>query len=346
MRTLNVAIAGSGYSARLFHIPFLKANPAFQVKKVYERSTNRAAEWLPEVKIVREFEQLLSEDIDLVIITTPNQTHYDMVKQAILAKKHVLVEKPLVATSAQATELITLAQANNVVLYVYQNRRWDSHIATAKQILAQNLLGEIVDCEIRIDRYAKSKNAKVWKETGEQGTGLMYDLGVHLIDQAVYLFGKPQAVFADVRSQHQDSVVDDNFDVHLYYENGLKVALLASKYVRESSTQFTLHGKLGSYIKARADNQENLLIQGVNPVNDWNKESEQDWGILHTEIDGEVIRQSYPNVQTGYQALFANLYAAIVENQPLLVQPEQAAFVLHIIEQAIESAKIGKKLPL
>lgn len=346
MKTLNVAIAGSGYSARLFHIPFLKHDPRFRIQKVYERHTMRAKEWLPEVQIVHHYDDLLTTEIDLVVITTPNQTHYEMAKQAILAGKHILIEKPIVANVAQAEELAALAKAHQVVLYVYQNRRWDSHIATAKSIMAQQLLGEIVDSEIRIDRYTQSKNAKRWKETGEQGTGLVYDLGVHLIDQAVYLFGKPQAVYADIRYQHDDSIVDDNFDIHLYYENGLKVALMASKYVRETSPCFALHGKLGSYLKQSVDNQESLLIKGVLPTNHWNKETPEQWGILHTECDGEVIRQPYPSVETSYQHLFDNLYTCITENQPPIIHLDEVILVLNIIEKTFESAKMGTKVTL
>lgn len=346
MPPINTAIAGFGYSAKVFHLPFLLNDPRFAIKKVFERQTAKSREFLPDVDIVRQYDDLLSDDIELVIITTPNQTHYAMVKSALLAGKNVLVEKPLVATAEQALELATLAKKQGVQLSVFQNRRWDNNIATAKSLLEKGLLGEIVDCEIRIDRYAKGKNPKVWKETGELGTGLVYDLGVHLIDQAVYLFGKPQAVFADIRYQHDNTLVDDNFDIHLYYENGLKVAVGASKFVRETGNCFALHGKLGSYVKAKVDPQEKLLSQGVQPVGDWSCEPENDWGILHTEINNEVVRKPYPNAQASYQVLYDNLFAAIHQQQPLLVTAYQAADVLNIIETAFESAKAGKKLSL
>lgn len=203
MKQINVAIAGSGYSTRVFHAPFLNTDARFCVKKCYERTSHRATGYFSGVEIVRDFEELLSLDIDLVIITTPNQTHYDFTKQALLAKKHVLVEKPLVATSKQALELAELAKQQGVILYVYQNRRWDAAVSTAREILNQGLIGEVVDCEIRIDRFAKEKNAKAWKEAGDAGTGLVYDLGVHLLDQAVDLFGKPTKLFADIRYQHE-----------------------------------------------------------------------------------------------------------------------------------------------
>lgn len=346
MPTINVAIAGSGYSAKVFHAPFLNNDPRFCVKKVFERSTNHSAQFLPQAEIVRSFDALITEEIDLVIITTPNQTHFDMAKKALLAGKHVLVEKPLVATACQAAELAALAEQQGVKLSVYQNRRWDNAIATAKSVIEQNLLGKLVDCEIRIERYTQTKNAKAWKEAGDAGTGLVYDLGVHLIDQAVYLFGKPQAVFADIRYQHAGALVDDNFTLHLYYDNGLKVAVSAGKYMREPARYFALHGTLGSYVKEKVDNQEGLLAQGIQPMGDWNAEDCADWGILHTEIDGQAVRKPLENAKVSYQILYDNLYAAITENAPLLVTATQAAQVLKIIETAFESAKCVCKLPV
>ncbi|MDE8034186.1 Gfo/Idh/MocA family oxidoreductase [Actinobacillus equuli subsp. equuli] len=346
MKVINVALAGAGYSSRVFHVPFFKQDARFQIVKVFERTTNNAQLWLPEVETVRSFDALLSDEVDLVVITTPNQTHYEMVKSALLAGKHVLVEKPLVASAAEALELEQLAKQQNVVLYVYQNRRWDSHIATAKEVLAKNLVGEVVDCEIRFDRYAKGKNVKVWKEAGDRGTGLVYDLGVHLIDQAVYLFGKPQAVFADIRYQHDEALVDDNFDVHLYYADGLKVALQASKYAREPSPAFVLHGKNGSYMKQATDSQEAHLSKGVQPIGNWNAEPETEWGVLHTEIDGEVIRKPYPNAQASYQNLVDDLYRVLTAGSEPIVKLEEVTLVLRIIEAAFESANKGQKITL
>lgn len=346
MQQINVAIAGSGYSTRVFHAPFLNTDPRFVVKKCYERQTERAKAWFQAVEIVPQFTDLLTDEVDLVIITTPNQTHYDFVKTALLAGKNVLVEKPLVATSAQAQELAELAEQQGVLLYVYQNRRWDAAVATAREIMQRSLLGEIVDCEIRIDRFAAGKNAKAWKEAGDIGTGLVYDLGVHLLDQAVDLFGYPAKIFADIRYQHEGTLVDDNFDIHLYYPNGLKVAVKASKYVKESTPQFALHGKQGSYVKHSADSQETKLATGILPVENWQAEPESDWGILHTEINGESHRAPYPTPNVSYRTLYDNLYGCLVQQATPLVTATQAAKVLKLIEKAFESAKTGKIISL
>lgn len=342
---INVAIAGFGLSARVFHLPFLMQDKRFNIVKVYERQTEKAKKVINNVEVVHCFEQLLTDEVDLVLISTPNQTHFELAKQAILAKKNVVVEKPLAITQSEALELINLSKAQNVLLTVYQNRRWDNALVTAKEIIQQNLLGELVDCEIRFERYAKQKNAKVWKETGEKGTGLVYDLGVHLIDQAVYLFGKPAEVYADIRYQHTDVISDDNFNIIFYYDSGFRVYLTATKYAREPSHHFILHGKLGSYRKTEGDPQESLLNQGIIPNDpDWNSESEEKWGILHTEDQGQVIRKPYPTKSASYQYFYDNLYLALNHQAALEVTPEQASEVLYLIDKVYESATLGKRI--
>lgn len=340
---IRVGIAGFGYSARVFHVPFLSVYPQFQLRKVFERHTHYAQEQYKDVETVQDFTALLTPEIDLVIITTPNLTHFEFTKQALLANKHVIVEKPLTVTVAQAEELAQLAKENNVILSIYQNRRWDNGALTVKKIIQEQLLGEIVDYEIRIDRYTNVKNPKAWKETGEQGTGLVYDLGVHLIDHVVELFGQPTALYADIRYQHPEAISDDNFRITFYYPNK-NIVMSASKYSRENAPHIILQGTLGSYIKQNVDNQEALLVSGVSPVGNWNVESQDHWGILHTEIDNNIIRKPFETVTGNYQAYYDNIYAAITQNKPLAVSVEQAIVVLSLIEKSFLSAKLGQKI--
>ncbi len=173
MQKIKIGLAGFGMSAQVFHLPFCRADSRFEVVRVFERSGNKAQAVLPQAQTVRSFEELLSDDVDLVVITTPNQTHFDFAAQALRAGKNVVVEKPLCATAAQALELAELAERQGVLLTVYQNRRWDSAPLTAKKLLSDDLLGEIVDAEFRFERYAAALNKKRWKETGEAGVGLV-----------------------------------------------------------------------------------------------------------------------------------------------------------------------------
>ncbi len=344
MKKINIGLAGFGMSAQVFHLPFWRADGRFEVVKVFERSSDKAKSVLPEAEIVRSFDGLLTDDVDLIVITTPNQTHFELAKAALSAGKHVVVEKPLCATAEEALILADLADKQGVLLTVYQNRRWDSAPLTAKKLLSDGLLGEIVDAEFRFERYAVGLNKKRWKETGGAGVGLVYDLGSHLLDMAVDLLGMPSEIYADIRHQHEGALSDDNFDIALYYSDGLKVSLIGTKYAREPLPFMTLHGKKGSYIKQDADNQEALLVSGMLPEGDWNVETPQEWGVLHTEIDGQVMRQTIPGERGDYGAFYRNLYAAFTKGGPLAVNVRQVAQVLGLIEKAYESAQTGRRI--
>lgn len=342
---ISVGIAGFGMSAKTFHCPFLHLDPRFQIKKVFERQTTNALHDYPYVEVVHQFAQLLTQEIDLVIITTPNQTHYALAKQAILAGKHVIVEKPLTIYPEHALELAQLAEQQQVILSVYQNRRWDNGALTVKKLVDTALLGDIVTYEIRFDRFSPHKNPKAWKETGEIGTGLVYDLGVHLIDHVVDLFGLPQALYADVLKQNPQSGSDDAFRITFYYENKT-VIMSATKFAREPAPHLILQGKKGTYLQSHIDNQEALLLQGVQPQGDWNRLPETHWGILHTERQGEVIRQAYEPERGNYQTYYDKLYQALQHQTPLPVTAQQAYQVLTLIEQIYRSAACGQKLPV
>lgn len=344
-KTINVGIAGFGMSAKTFHLPFLILDSRFQVKKVFERRSHHAEQQFSGITSVQEFEALLSDEIDLVVITTPNQTHYDFCKRAILAGKHVIVEKPLTIYAQDASELALLAKEKNVTLSVFQNRRWDNGALTVKQLVKNQTLGDIVDYEIRYERFSQTLNRKQWKETGEFGTGLVYDLGVHLVDHVVDLFGIPTALYADLRCQHEGGKADDNFRITFYYADK-NVVMSATKYAREAAPHIILQGKSGSYIKPTLDNQESLLLAGVRPCDNWNQEPETQWGTLHTEINGEIVRHKLESVRGNYQAYYDNIYQVLCENQELIVTPQQAITVLKLIELVYQSAKCGQKIEI
>lgn len=335
---INVGIAGFGMSAQVFHLPFLSVDSRYKVKKIYERHSEKSKTKFPEAEVVHDFESLLLDDIDLVVITTPNLTHYPLAKQALNAGKHVVLEKPIAVTADEAQELDHLAKQQQVVFSPYQNRRWDSGFLTVKKIMEARLIGNIVDYQVRFDRYSASKNPKRWKETGEKGVGLVYDLGVHLVDHAVDLFGMPQALFADIRYQHDNALSDDNFQIYLYYPH-LKVELSATKYAREKSAHIVLHGHHGSYIKDTADIQESQLAQGILPLGNWNRENQDQWGILNTELDGMHFRGKLESVTASYASYYDNIYAAIVFHEPLIVTASQAQTILMLLEKCFESAE-------
>ena len=338
---INTALCSFGMSGLVFHSPFLTANPHFNFYAVLERSKNIAAEKYPTVKTFRTLDEILSDElVELVIVNTPNYTHYEYARKSLEAGKHVIVEKPFTINVTEAKELIALAKKQNKVLSVYQNRRYDSDYKTIKRVIDDNSLGELVEVEMHFDRYREELSPKEHKETPGPGTGVLYDLGAHLIDQALQLFGKPLKVFADIRIIRPESLVDDYFELLLYYKK-LRVRLKASYVVREALPGYILHGLKGSFIKAKTDVQETMLQQGLIPGGkDWGIEPETEKGLLHTEINGKVSREYIPSFKGNYDDYYNGIYEAIRNNQPVPVTAEEGMEVVQIIETAFESSKL------
>lgn len=347
MKAIKTGLLSYGMSGKLFHSPFLRINPGFEFYSVWERSKNAAQEKFPQVKTVRSLDELLRDDaVELVIVNTPNYTHYDYAKQALQAGKHVVVEKPFVVTVAEGEELIALAKEKGKVLSVYQNRRYDSDYRTIKKLLNEGLLGDVVEAEFHFDRFKEELSAKLHKETPGPGTGALYDLGSHIIDQALQLFGMPQSVFGDIRTVRPVSQVDDYFEVLLYYPS-LRVRLHSSYLVREALPGYILHGSKGSFLKAKTNVQEEALDKGLLPEgDDWGKEPESERGLLHTEKDGRIIKELIPSQTGAYNDYFTALYGAIREGASVPVSSEDGLNVIRIIEAAFKSSNERRVIAL
>jgi scyllo-inositol 2-dehydrogenase (NADP+) len=333
-------------SGRVFHAPFLHVNPGFELYSVWEREKNLAAAIYPSIRTCRTLDELLGDDaVELVVVNTPNYTHFDYAKQAILAGKHVIVEKPFAITEEEGLELIGLAIKTGKKLTSFQSRRFDSDYRTVKRIVDSGVLGKIVEVEIHYDRYTPALSPKVHKETPGPGRGLLYDLGSHLIDQALQLFGDPQAVFADIFIIRDNSKVDDYMEVLLFYP-GLRIRLKSSYLVREPLPAFSLYGHLGTFHKVRGDIQERQLLAGDMPVGeDWGVESDSTRGFLHTEENGKVIREYVPTERGNYMDFFTGVYEAIRNDKPLPVTAEEGTRIIRVIEKAYESVKEKKIVP-
>ena len=340
MSNINTALCSFGMSGWVFHAPFITNTPGFNFYGVWERTKNLAQEKYPGVKTFRSLEELLADrNIELVIVNTPSVTHYDYAMQLIQAGKHLIVEKPFTATVLQAEELIAAAKEKNVKLSVYHNRRYDSDYRTIKKILNEGLLGKIIEAEIHYDRYVPELSYKIHKETPTPGVGALYDLGSHLIDQALQLFGMPVALFADITINRPGSKVDDYFDVKLFYPDH-RVILKSSYYVREALPGYQLHGTLGSFIKHKTDVQETDLQANKKPGGEnWGVEPENQKGLLHTEKDGKVIKEFITSLKGNYGDYYQAVYNAIRNNAPVPVKGEEAMNVIKIIETAIKSNK-------
>jgi scyllo-inositol 2-dehydrogenase (NADP+) len=344
---INTGLCSFGMSGLVFHSPFLTINPHFNFYAVWERTKNLAEEKYPHVKTYRTLEAMLADDLlELVIINTPNYTHYEYAKKSLEAGKHVIVEKPFTIDVQQAMDLIGIAKKQNKVLSVYQNRRYDSDYKTIKKVLSENLLGELVEVEMHFDRYREELSPKEHKETPGPGAGILYDLGSHLIDQALQLFGKPEKIFADIRIIRPQSKVDDYFELLLYYPK-LRVRLKASYIVREALPGYILHGLKGSFIKPKTDVQETLLKEGVIPgKKDWGTEPETEKGLLHTDIKGKEVIEFITSEQGNYNDYYQAMYEAIRNNQPVPVTAEEGAEVVKIIMASFKSSESEKVVEL
>lgn len=339
MQPIKTAVLSFGMSGSVFHAPFLNVHEGFDFYAVWERTKNEAQKQYPEVKTYRTLDELLADDaVELVIVNTPNSTHFDYAKKALEAGKNVVMEKPFVVNASEGEELISLAQQKGKLLSVFQNRRWDSDFKTVKKIVAEGWLGEIVEAEFHFDRYKEELSSKQHKEIPMPGTGALYDLGSHLVDQALHLFGFPQAVFADIRILRPVSKVDDYFELLLYYP-ALRVRLHGSYLVREPLPSFILHGSKGSFIKWRADVQEAALQNGRTPgTPDWGIELVTERGLLHTEVKGEVIRETVPTLQGNYMDYFEGIYEAIRNGAPVPVAAQDGVNTVRVIEAAFRSS--------
>jgi predicted dehydrogenase len=347
MQIINTALCSFGMSGWVFHAPFIDAHPGFSLYAVYERSKDLAKQKFPAVKTFRSLDEMLAdESVELVIVNTPNATHYEFAKRALLAGKHVVVEKPFVVEIEQGTELVELAAKKGKVLSVYQNRRWDSDYKTVAKVVNDGLLGTIVEAEFHYDRYKEELSPKLHKEIPGPGAGALYDLGPHLVDQALHLFGMPQAIFADIQIIRPVSKVDDYFEILFYYPS-LRVRLKSTYTAREAVPSFVVHGTKGSFLKTRGDVQEAMLQQEISPkVAGWGTESESNCGLLHTEKNGEVTRKYLPSEQGNYMDFYHDLYNAIRKNKPVPVSPEEGLNVIRIIKAAFQSNEEKKVIAL
>lgn len=346
MRKIKAALLSYGMSGRVFHAPFLELHDGFELTGAWERSKKLIQADYPQVKSYGSIEELLADDIELVVVNTPVETHYEYAKKALQAGKHALVEKAFTTTAAEAEELLAIAREKNLKLTVYQNRRWDSDFKTVKQVVEQGLLGDIVEAEFHFDRYNPLLSPKTHKETVNAGAGVLKDLGSHIIDQALFLFGYPEVVHGDVRITRENSLVDDWFDISLYYPDK-RVRLKAGFFVREAIPAYIVHGKKGTFLKQRGDIQEDALKTGAKPNRTtWGTEPTDKEGLLHTDINGEAVRKNIPTLQGNYFELFDGVYNAIAQGKPEPVSAADGVNTMKIIDAAIESSKLKRIIQL
>lgn len=339
-KLLRAALVGYGAVAEKMHAPLLDVCPTLDFVSVVERNGFRCQQKYPKVQTFPSLEALLAADAaDLICITTPNELHFSMAKQCLLAGKHVVVDKPVTLVAEEAEELLTLATSKNLICSIFHNRRYDGDFKTLQEIVAKNLLGRLVYLESHFDRF-RPQVSENWREKAVPGNGITYDLGSHLIDQVVLLFGKPTAIWADIRFQRSNALSDDYFDIAMDYP-GFKARVTAGALVNVPTPKFMLLGEKGTYQKFYLDVQEQAFKEGKIPTgDDWGVEPEARWGHIH--YDQET--QAYPTLRGDYRVFYENVADAIWGKAPLLVTLEQAIPVLRIIQASFLSAKEGRKI--
>ncbi len=333
-KILKTAITSYGMSGAIFHAPFLLCNPHFRITKILERNKQLSKERIPEATIVKSFDKIINDpEIDLVVVNTPNELHFTMCKASLENGKHVIVEKPFVNTVEEGEELIDLAKKKGLILAVYQSKRTEGDYKTVRKILDEKILGDLKIFESQVLRWKPDLGPKKWKVEDHPGAGLLYDLGSHLIDQALALFGMPKTVWADLRILRENAMVDDYFEVQLDYIN-FKVNLKSSLLAKDEGFRFIIQGNKGTFTKYGSDIQESLLMKGILPnTKGWGKEDEQYWGTIHTPEEIFTL----PTIVGSYQEFFENVYQSIVNGADLLIKPEEALNVIRIIEIARQS---------
>ncbi len=343
---IRTALCSYGTSGRYFHAPFLQLHSSFDLVGAWERSSNLIQQDYPHLKSYDSFEELISDDIDLVIVNTPTSSHYEFAKEALMNDKHIIVEKAFTTSVGEASALQFLAEQQEKKLAIYHNRRWDSDFLTVKKIIDDGLLGDIYEVEFRFEKFNKELSKKQHKESHGPGAGIVYDLGPHLIDQALCLFGMPNKIFANLRMIRPKTKVDDDFEIVLYYNN-LRVRLKASYMIHETVAAYQIHGKNGSFIKNRSDKQEQLLREGKKPnLTNWAAENKEDYGTLKYSKGEKLIDEKIKSVNGNYYHFFDAMYQSIIYNTIEPITATDGLNCMKIIEAVFESNKQEKIIVL
>ena len=332
MEKIKVGIIGYGLSGRYLQAPFFGTNPAFSLEAVVTNSFN-PKEQFPDIQVFKSADELIENpEIDLISICSPSDTHFALAKKTLLAGKHCLVEKPFTATKAEAEELFDLAKKLGKVITAFQNRRFDSDFLTVQKVLGRGVLGDIISYEAHFDRYKPVLNPKKWKETVQPANGILYDLGSHILDQALVLFGKPIKASGEKFTQREGSDIDDAFDMRLNYGR-LKVKLSASLLVKKQGPRYTIHGTKGSFIKYGIDVQEDHSKEGLLPNNpSFGIEPENEFGLLVYEKDGLDFSERIPTEKGNWNGFFDNLAETIHGKAEIEVKDFQILEQIRILE--------------
>lgn len=333
---IRVGLMAYGMSGKIFHAPFFEQHKGFELIAVVERSKNKAIEDYPNIKAYKSIEELLAdESLELIVVNTPNYTHYEYAKASLNAGKNVLIEKPFSVTKAEAEELFSLAFRKDLRVLPYQNRRFDSDFLAVQKVVKSGKLGKITEAHLRFDRYRNEISEKTFKEQPIPGAGIFYDLGAHIIDQAIALFGIPSEFHKTYSKHRANTEVDDIAHAHLKYDGGLNVFVTANMLVVKQQPAYVFYGVKGTLTKHRTDVQETQLLAGIMPSDsNYGKEKTGDEGKLYTfDNEGKVIEEDVSLENGNYMLLFDEVYNALRNNSEYFIKQNDILAQLSILEK-------------
>ena len=341
---IRVGVVGFGLGGRVFHAPLVASVEGLELAAIVERSGDKAAQRYPGVTIYRSLEDLLEDKtIDLVVITTPSGNHFEAARKSLEAGKNAVVDKPMAASSAEIAELMRLAAERKLLLAPFHNRRWDGDFRTVERVLGEGQLGRLVEFESYFDRWRPAPRS-AWKEDPKLGGGLLLDIGTHLADQAMVLFGKPLAVSGDVTRERDGEGANDSFNVRLRYA-GFSVALGSNCLSSPGRPRFLLRGTKGNYWKWGLDPQEAELSKVTRiPPGPWGQEAPANWGSLNVDVDGCMVTRPVPPIPGDYRLYYAGVRDAIQGNAAVPVSVLAAWRTARLLEWAEQSAKERREI--
>ena len=351
---IGVGVIGFGLAGQVFHAPFVSAVPGLRLEAIVQRKGDQAGKAYPSARILRSVDEALKDAaIRMIVVATPNETHFELAKQALQAGKHVVIDKPFSATSEEALELKALAEKKGVVLAPFHNRRWDGDFRTVERLLAEEAVGRLVTYESHFDRFRPLPRENTWKEGANSANGLLMDLGPHLVDQVLALFGPPQGITASVRRDRDRTDIEDAFDITLEYPR-LRAHCRSSMLAADAAPRFLLHGTKGSYKKFGLDPQEPALVGGAKVPRmgegEWLAEPESQWGTLTiAPVPADPTNLTRTKVKTelgDYRLYYANVRDAINGTAKLAVTPEDGYRTVKLLEMARQSSEQGRTLPV
>ncbi|MFB4164421.1 oxidoreductase [Alteribacillus sp. JSM 102045] len=335
MSYVRAGLIGFGFSGATFHAPVIDTVKNIEITHVASSNPEKVRNHLPNAEVFNNAEDVCRHsEIDAVIITTPNTTHYPFAKEALEHQKHVVLEKPFVPRLQEAEELISIAEKKGLLLSVYHNRRWDNDFLTLKDCMEKGELGSVHTYEAVWNRYRPEVRDR-WREQNLPGSGNWHDLGSHLVDQALVLFGEPDTIFGDIQVQRKGGKIADYFHVILGYPNR-RVILRSGSMAIGDSPRYIVHGTKGSFVKYGLDSQESMLKNGGKPGDQgWGEDSKDNQAILTNESENKNI----PSVKGAYEQYYIKFRDAVLEGYSSPVTAHEAARVIKVLELAEKSSQ-------